>query len=325
MATIRRIETITDLGALSEGLAALQNEAYCDLPNFRPVQAEEFVSKARADRRWPARLLFVAERDGLVGFVCVEPTWQARPGGDVYPYVGGEIVLQASVVPSTQADDEVQGRLLRRAMRELASRGQRRMRVVVPAEAGFLNALFGREGFQEHGRLLSLRAAVGAQRMGQPGCTTRPLREQDLDTVLALHNSSFRGLHKAYGWEDVRPEDVALLQRTARGYDPKGFIVAEAEGDIVGYAAAMADQALNAAHGVERGFFALGPLGLAVGSSAGEEVSRSLMLAGMASLAARGCKEAELVTEAQDEAALRFFSELGFQRVTEWVVLTAKL
>lgn len=336
MVTVRRIETISDLEALSPGLAQLQNEAHRDLPNFRPVQAEEFVNKAKADRRWPARLLFVAEREppsgapepaqsGPVGFVSVEPTWQARPGGDIYPYVGGEIVLQPSAVPAAGGDDEVQGMLLRRAMRELASRGQQRMHVVVPTQADRLEALFVREGFREHRRLLSLRAEVGAQPLSEAAATTRAMREQDLPAVLALHNRCFTGLHKAYGWEDVRPEDVALLQRTARTYDPRGFVVAESEQDIVGYAVVTVDEALNAEHGLSRGFFALGPLGLAASSGSPPAVSRALMLAGLTSLAALGCREAELVTEARSGVALRFFRDLGFEPATEWLVLAARL
>jgi len=325
MLAIRKLDTISGLAALSEGLAALHNEAYRDLPNFRPVQAQEFVDKAKADRRWPARLLFVAEDDAPCGFVSIEPTWAARSAGDLYPYVGGEIVLQASAVPAAGADDEVQGRLLRRAMRELASRGQQRMQVMVPAEASYLNALFAREGFREHRRLFSLRAKVGAQRMSPAPCTTRVMREQDLPAVLELHNRRFAGLHKAYGWEDVRPEDVTLLQNTARGCDPKGFLVAEADGEIVGYVTAMADEAFNAAHGLKRGFLALGPLGMAVSSFTAPAVSTGLALAALTSLAARGCTEAELVAEADDQAGLRFFADLGFKPVTEWVVLAARL
>jgi hypothetical protein len=322
---IRRIETVSELAELSEDLARLHNATCAPLPNFRPLDPAELAAKGRADRRFPARLILLAYEHRPLGWVSVEPTWQAHAGGDLYPYVGGEIVLQPSAIPALDDDAEVQEALVRRALRELAARGKRLMEVVVPAEAEGLTEVYQRVGFAAHRRFLSLRAPVGGQRLVDGECRTRSVREAELGDVLKLHNFAFAAMHKAYGWQFVSMEDLVLLSRSAKGFDPRGIIVCELENDLVGYVVAMTDAAFNEHHSLRRGFFALGPLGLATKQGSPPDVSRALMLSGMAYLAAHGCSEAELVTDAADHAALAFYADLEFAPVQEWVVLRAAL
>ncbi len=322
---VRRIETVGELADLSEQLARLSNATCSRLPNFRPLEPAELAAKGRADRRFPARLLLVAHDHRVLGWASVEPPWQAHAGGDIYPYVGGEVVLQPSALPALDDNPEIQAALVRRAMRELVARGKSSVEAVVPPEVEGLRGVLGSAGFVEQRRLLSVRAPVGGQRLVDGECRTRAAREGELGAVLKLHNAAFAAVHKAYGWRVVGPADLVLLARSAKGYDARGIIVCQLDDEIMGYVVAMADRAFNEQHSLRRGFFALGPLGLATRAGSPPEVSRALMLSGMASLAARGCNEAELVTDADDAAALRFYADLEFRPAREWLVLRAPL
>jgi ribosomal protein S18 acetylase RimI-like enzyme len=326
---IHRIETVAELSEGAEGLAAMQNQAYEGTPNFRPVTGAELVAKARSDRRFPARLLLVArEGSRVLGWINVEPTWQPNIGGDIYPYVGGEIVFQPSLVPVAPGPraDAVRAQLLRRAMRELAQRGKSELQLIVPEGDAAFGGVLEEQGFREIERMVSFRAEMGPQEMKASGCVTRRMRADDLAAVIDLHNAAFEHIQKLHRWQRLTREDLSLLEASVRGYDANGMIVAEWDGRIAGYITAMTDPAYDGVHGTRRGWIGFAQMGLAVSpDSQGLGVGRALMLAAMASLMQRGCQDVELITDRESEQAMGFYRALGFEVVRQWPIMEAKL
>lgn len=326
---IHRIETIAELSERAEGLAAIHNQAYEGTPNFRPVSGAELIAKAKSDRRFPARLLLVArEGNRALGWINVEPTWQPNVGGDIYPYVGGEIVFQPSLVPVAPGPraDAVRTQLIRRAMRELAQRGKSELQVIVPEGDAALGSLLQSLGFREIERMVSFHAEMGPQEMKASRCVTRRMRAEDLAAVMDVHNAAFEPIQRLHRWQRLTPEDFSLLEASVRGYDPNGMIVAEYDGRIAGYITAMTDPAYDAIHGTRRGWIGFAQMGLAVSpDSQGLGVGRALMLAAMASLMQRGCRDVELITDRESEQAMGFYRALGFEEVRRWPIMEARL
>jgi ribosomal protein S18 acetylase RimI-like enzyme len=325
---IRRVETTSELARLAEPIAAVYNETYEPTSNFRPVQADELVTKARADRRFHARLILVAEEGGeLQGCVSVEPVWQPNVGGDVYPYVGGEIVFQPSLLPARgDGVEATQRRLLCEAKRALGNRGKSSLQMIVTEDDGSYMELLKDEGFREIERMVSLRAEIASQK-GEPArCIARQMLPQDVPDVIAVHNAAFDEIRELHKWEPMTADELAVLQKCVRGYDKRGMIVAEWHGHIVGYVTAMIDPVYNATHGTKRGFIGFSQMGLAVSPrSQGLGVGKTLMLAASASLLARGCRDVELITDRESERAMGFYHGMGFTEVREWPILETPL
>ncbi len=325
---IRRVETINELSRLAEPIAAVYNDAYEGTSNFRPIEPDELVAKARADRHFPGRLIFVVHEGGDVcGCVSVEPVWQPNVGGDIYPYVGGEIVFQPSLLPVKGDNaEQVQRRLLCEAKRALRSRGKKNLQMIVPEGDAALIELLRDEGFEEIGRMVSLRAEIASQKGEQTKCTPRQMLPQDVSAVIDIHNAAFEEIRKLHKWEKMTADELAVLAKSVRGCDKRGMIVAEWHGHVVGYIAAMIDPVYNATHGTQRGFIGFSQMGLAVSPrSQGLGVGKTLMLAASASLLARGCRDVELITDRESDQAMGFYRALGFTDVREWPILEATL
>ncbi|MGD8238705.1 MAG: GNAT family N-acetyltransferase [Armatimonadota bacterium] len=325
---IRRVEMTPELSRLAEPIAAVYNEAYQGTGNYRPIEGDELIAKARADRHFLGRLILVAEADGEVeGCVSVEPVWQPNVGGDIYPYAGGEIVFQPSLLPARGDNaEDTRRRLLREAKRALGSRGKTSVQMIVPEDDAAGRALLMDEGFEEIERMVSLRAEIASQRGEASRCTARQMLPQDVAAVMDIHNSAFEDIRKLHKWEEMTADELAVLGKSVRGYDKRGMIVAEWRGHVVGYVTAMIDPVYNAAHGTRRGFIGFSQMGLAVSPrSQGLGVGRTLMLAASASLLARGCCDVELITDRESDQAMGFYRALGFTEVRQWPILEAPL
>jgi len=325
---VRRIETINELRRLAEPIAAIHNETYQSTSNFRPVEAEELVAKARADRHFLGRLILVAEDAGeLCGCISVEPVGQPNIGGDIFPYIGGEVVFQPSLLPA-KGDNatEIQRALLHAAKRALAGRGKDSLQMIVPEDDAAYVEFLQDEGFTEMERMVSLRAEIASQH-GEPArCTARQMLPRDVPAVIDIHNAAFEGIRELHKWAKMTAEELAVLQRTVKGYDDRGLIVAEWNDHVVGYITAMIDPEYNATHGAKRGFIGFAQMGLAVSpQSQGLGVGKTLMLAASASLFARGCTDVELITDRESDQAMGFYHALGFVDVREWPILEVAL
>lgn len=324
---VHRIETVAELSECAERLSAVHNAAYEATPNYRPICADELIAKARADRRFPARIILVGrDGDDVLGWINVEPTWQPNIGGDIYPYVGGEVVFQPSLVPCVRGAEAVRTSLLRRAMRELAQRGKAQLQMIVPDDDEGLAGLLRDEGFREIERMVSFRAEMGPQEMKATRCTTRRMRPDDLEAVIDVHNAAFEHIRRLHKWEALTREDFSLLEAYVGGYDPRGMMVAESHGRVVGYVTAMIDPVYDETHGTRRGWIGLAQMGLATApESQGMGVGRALMLGAMASLMQRGCADVELITDRESDQAMGFYGALGFREVREWSIMEARL
>ncbi len=324
-----KIERREQLRGSAPQLAQVYNETYAGTPNYRPVTAEELVAKGEADPRFAERPIYAWLRGNEVLAWCsAEPARQANTGGDIYPYVGGEIVFQPSLIPTR---DGWQGRgleqeLLDRVKGDLAAQGQAVMRVVVTDHDADVRELYREAGFAEVGRMVSLRAVPAEVGPPLTPVATRHLREEDTAALLTIHNEAFHEMTAAHGWEPMRAEDWELLRDTVVGYDARGVLLAHHERELAGYVVAMIDTAFNRAHGVKRGWIRLARLGLAVGRKfQGLGVETTLMTAAMVSLVGRGMREVELVADRNNDRALDLYTAAGFEEVREWAVLECPL
>lgn len=340
---VQRLQRLEQIRGVAPALAATHNEAYAATPNYRPITAEEILRKACLDHRLEQRLIYVWTRGTEVLAWCnVEPPSQANIGGDLYPYVGGEMVLQPSLIalhPDWRGCG-LEAKLLTVAATDLAAGGKPAMQLILSEEDQDARALYHEAGFREIGRMVSLRATLAQLQPDPRGVTTRRLRTENLPQLLRLHNAAFAELCRLRGWQALSVEDLDLLRQSVTGYDDRGVLLAYRDGEPVGYVAAMVDPVFNEQHGdqddrgdqdgrggqngrrAKRGWIGLAQLGLTVAPELyGQGLGSGLMAAALVYLAGRQMKEAELITDLQNHQAVAFYTALGFEAVREWPVL----
>ena len=324
---IRRIQRAEQIRGIAPALAELCSESTAPTPNFRPVTAEEIVRKASLDPRLAERLIYVwMKRTEALAWCSAEPVWQPNIGGDIYPYVGGEIAFQPSVifVRPDWRDRGIAAEILDQARRDLAAQGKRAMQVIVSEGDEGGAALYEEAGFSEIARMVSLRAGLREAKLDLAHKTTRRLRDTELRDFLETHNAAFEQIGRLHGWEAMTPEQFELLRQTVTGYDDRGVFLAGEGGEVGGYVTAMVDPVFNQQHGTRRGWIGCAQLGLTIGPRhQGRGLGQALMAAAMVYLAGRQMREAELVTSAGSDQALAFYTSFGFEPVREWPVLEA--
>lgn len=324
---IRRIERAEQVRGIAPALAELHNESTGATPNFRPVTADEIVQKASLDSRLAERLIYLwMKGTEALAWCNVEPAWQPNIGGDIYPYVGGEVVFQPSII-SVRSDWRGRGvgaDMLDRARRDLARQGKRAMQVIVNEEDEETRGFYEEVGFREIARMVSLRAGLRDAKLDLRQKTTRRLRDTELPAFLDTHNAAFERLSRRHGWDPVSPEHFELLRQTVTGYDDRGVFLVGERGEVGGYITAMVDPAFNEQHGAKRGWIGCAQFGLAVGPQhQGRGLGQALMTAAMVYLVGRQMRDVELITDLQSDQAVSFYTSFGFEPVREWPVLEA--
>ena len=324
---IRRIERAEQVRGIAPALAELHNESMAATPNFRPVTADEIARKASLDSRLAERLIYVwMKGTEALAWCNVEPVWQPNIGGDVYPYVGGEIVFQPSLI-SVHSDWRGRGvaaDILDRARRDLAGQGKRAMQVIVNQDDEETRGFYEQAGFREIARMASLRAGLRDAKLDLRQKTTRRLRDAELRAFLDTHNAAFEEICRVHGWEAATPEQFEFLRQTVTGYDDRGVFLAGEGQEVGGYITAMVDPAFNQQHGTKRGWIGCAQFGFAVGPRhQGRGLGQALMTAAMVYLVGRQMREVELITSAGSDQAMSFYTSFGFEPVREWPVLQA--
>lgn len=131
-----------------------------------------------------------------------------------------------------------------------------------------------------------------------PGVYVRGFEEDDAEGVVGVLAAAYAGTPDA-GWD---LEEFAV-RRSYDWFDPADLLVATRGGDVVGV------------HWTKRRGDGVGEVyNLAVAPHAqGSGLGRSLLLAGLAHLATRGCDEAVLWVDADNEPGLALYRSTGFR------------
>jgi mycothiol synthase len=166
--------------------------------------------------------------------------------------------------------------------------------------------LADRLGFQAVRELWLMRRSSDAPSSAEPpaGYTIRPYRPGvDDEGFLAVNAAAF-ACHPEQGSLDRR----GLLERMAESwFDPAGFLVAERDGEIVGYhwTKVHKDSRRRPACG-EVYVIGVDP------STQGSGLGRALLIGGLDHLRRRGLTEVVLYVEADNQGAVRLYERHGF-------------
>ena len=131
-----------------------------------------------------------------------------------------------------------------------------------------------------------------AARLDHPGIVIRPFASADEDAVIALWEAA--GLTRP--WNDPRKDIARKLD-----VQPEGFLVAVADGEVVG--------SVMAGYDGHRGW--VNYLAVAPGSRR-SGVGRTLMAAAEGILEGLGCPKVNLQIRATNRAAVSFYEALGY-------------
>ncbi len=311
------IERLTDRDqviAMAPALAELQEADLVSLPHYRPVTGDDIATYAGTDNRFSERAIIVATRGAEpVGWCHVEPPAVARTAGDLYPYTGGQVVFQPGL-PHARADAEhssvIRG-LLYAASQVRAQQGARYVELFAPEDCGSEAALRA-EGFQPVDNWATYLSALGDGKAGRSPLAVSAVREAELELVPAklLQLGLLEG--------EFTVEDLAQLAGSVPGFTSQGLLIAERAREIVGYVAAMVDEAYVSATSRKRAWLGFGPLGMGVlPGGEQEEWIRTLVSAASISAFCRGATELAFVGSAEGRQPA-VWEKLGFIREARW-------
>lgn len=311
---VRRISDREQLAHLAPALAELHNSEVGSAPHCRPVATDEIQDWARADNRFAERTILVAQRGGeVVGWSHLEPPGVARTAGDLYPYLGGEVVFQSGL-PFSRAgpgDEEVIRGLLYAACQAQAQQGVPHLELLAPADCGAEAALRA-EGLQPADDWATYVVPVAQGPAGSTPLTVRAASPGEVaDLPELLH-----ALDLLTG--EFTDEDFRALRERFPGFRRDGLLVAQRADEVVGYAAVMLDPAYAGATGRERAWLGLGPLGIGV-RGVPEQAGWLRTLANAARIVAfrQGAGELALVASL-DSRERTFWEGLGFDPEVRW-------
>jgi mycothiol synthase len=124
---------------------------------------------------------------------------------------------------------------------------------------------------------------------------------QDEDAWLAVNAAAFAALRDQAGWQR---EDI-LARENEAWFDPAGFLLAERDGELLGFH-------WTKVHTADLGeVYVLG-----IGPAAqGMRLGAALLQRGLAYLAGRGCRDVMLYVDDANAGALRLYERTGFSEV----------
>jgi hypothetical protein len=311
---VARISDPEQLAALAPVLTELQNARLRNAPHCRPIAPAELGQAAASDKRFAERAILVARRgERVVGWCHVEPPGTARTAGDVYPYVGGEVVFQSGL-PFHEAvadGEEIIRALLYAALQAQAQQGQSHLELLAPEDCGAEGALRA-QGMQPADKWATYVSPMSEGPVGRGKLTVRSLAEAELSGLPAL----LAELGVLAG--EFTDDDFRQLRRRFPDFEPDGLLVAVREDEAVGYAAVMIDSAYTSATGRSRAWLGLGPLGIGV-RRVPEHASWLAVLVNAAHIVAarRGAQELAIVASL-DSRDRSFWERLGFQPEVRW-------
>jgi hypothetical protein len=311
---IKRIanpEAVRDLAPI---LVDLLNAGLPAAPHYRPVAVDELVRRTGNDPRFSERAILVACEDGApVGWCHVEPPTVALTAGDLYPYVGAHTVFQPGLphVASGEGYSAAVIGLLYAACQVRAQQGASGVELFAPADHPAENDLRA-AGFQPVDPWATYAAALAGAEAGRAPVHVSSAKASELERFPAVLRDA--GLLTG----GFTTADLTALIESTGDFDPQGLLLAEAAGDVVGYAAVMIDGPYGAATGRRRAWLGFGPLGM--GALAGpEQPERFATLVSAARISAfcRGATELALVARA-DGRQPAIWADRGFEAEVRW-------
>lgn len=311
---VERLTQPAQLADLAPVLADLQNAQLEVAPHYRPITARELEDFAAADKRFRDRAILVARHDEAVAGWChLEPPGTARTGGDLYPYVGGEVAFQPGLPFAAAGHDgvEVVRALLYGACQIRAQQACLHLELFAPQTCETTRALRD-EGLQPADDWATYVVPVSEARRGSASLTVRAVEAgevQELPTRL-----SDLGLIAG----DFAASDLRQLLRQFPGSGPDGLLLALRSGEVVGYAAVTVDPVYASATGRDRAWLGLGPLGLGIrGAAEHPELLGSLVSAACIKAFAQGASELAIVAGLGGRGR-GFWEGLGFRAEVRW-------
>ncbi|MGQ9732696.1 MAG: hypothetical protein ACUVX8_15675 [Candidatus Zipacnadales bacterium] len=256
--SVERITDTEQVVCLAPTLVDLLEASGVTAPHYRPVGIAELLKYLEHDRRFPERALLVALHNGEpVGWCHLEPLGIARTAGDLYPYVGGQVVFQPGVphVRSDEGYSAIVSALLYTACQIRSQQGAKAIELFTTLESAAESAL-RREGFQPVDRWATYVTWLAPDRRKQAaphGTTLLPAELEDLPARLS-RTGMLEGTFET--------ADLVALTESFPDFDPRSIIAAEQGGELIGYVVAMIDSAYVSATGRKRAWVGFGPLGL---------------------------------------------------------------
>jgi mycothiol synthase len=243
----------------------------------------------------PVRHLVLQRDSELLGYAQLEPE-QA-----------GETILSAELVTAADQQDEVAAALLRALVDQA---GDAPMRIWAHGSTSPVNKAAERAGLRVVRRLFQLRRPLAGLFAIPPlpdGVRIRPfVIGQDDAAWLSVNARAFAEHPEQGSWTQAD-----LDARIASDwFDPAGFLLAERDGQLLGYHWTKVHGDALDEHGIPLGeVYVLGVDPLAQGMKLGS----SLLLAGLAHLAERGLRTVLLYVDESNATAVRLYRGLGFE------------
>ena len=137
----------------------------------------------------------------------------------------------------------------------------------------------------------------------------RPFQPSDLLALLAVNGRAFAG-HPEQGALDVAGFEA---RATSAWFDPAGLLVAERDGQLVGFHWTKVEGAIGEVYvlGVDPQAQGLG-------------IARALLVAGLIHLQNRGVSDVDLYVEAENRSALALYTGFGFAEVARDVLYVSR-
>lgn len=289
-------EQITHLFNEINGIAGTEKEY--DVGFMR-----EFLSQPSCD---PEHHCFVAESNGsLVGFVLISPELKI-----------GRAVASGGVVESPCALD-LRRRLLRTAIDHAATLGASVLHVEAPSGRSDLHQLLASEGFSIVRRHWQMRwgESLAPELRLRGEFTLRPFKlDQDEEALTELQNTSFGD---NWGFAPNTVDEIRARVRLSRGAADGIIFIVDGERPI----------AYNWTFISSNGTSSVGFVSMTGvhPDYRGKGLGRSVVVAGMQYLKAKGVNAVELEVDYENPAARELYLKLGFQKIGETVWFEKRL
>lgn len=296
-----RIEIRADLDERILSAVCRLLDEVTDLEGHRPVGEHKYAHLTSGARDWTGVLAY--DDESLAGYAHVR--WNAA--GE-RPRAAVEVVVR----PDHPDHDRLALRLLDETRALLARTGGGVMYLWVHRVEDPHDTLAARAGFQIQRQLafmtrsLPERPAVPTPPEGVVLRTYEP--EEDDEQLLRVNNAAFQGHPEQGDWD----ADTLAGRRRLPWFDPTGVIMAWRGEELVGFHWTKwhghdADEVVGAHEPVGEVYvLAVAP------ATQGMGLGRILLAAGLAHLHDRGCRQAILYVDADDDGPVGLYESVGF-------------
>jgi len=258
--------------------------------------------KALGDHQWLD--LVDGGREGFAGLVAWEPDHDHPVGYAQVTRDGRSWALEYVVDPHHRGDREIALDLVGAACGVVAEEGGGHLHLWRSHPTEETDAVAASVGLQRGRDLLQMRRPLPLEarhRVREPIELRTFVPGQDEEAWLQVNNRAFEWHPEQGGW------DIATIKaREAEGwFDPSGFLLHEEDGQLVGFCWTKVHADLSPPLG-EIYVIAVDP------AYKGRGLGRTLTVAGLEHLAARGLTVGMLYVDASNTPAVALYEDLGF-------------